>query len=73
LRVLGAGCAQHLEARRITVIELVAEAPHEVDLRLAHLERREADLPCSQHARHDLAKPSEAGDQHARLSGSIRS
>ena len=65
LRVFRAGRAQHFQARRVAVVQLVAETAHEIDLRRARFECREGDAPRSQQACHDLSDPAEARDQDA--------
>ena len=56
------GGAQQVEPRGVAVVHLVAEAAHEVDVRLAAVERGERQPLDAQHARHDLPEAAEAGD-----------
>jgi hypothetical protein len=63
-RVLCPGRLQKLEARGIAVVDLVAEAAHEIDLLVARLQRREMHAAHRQHPRHDLAEAAVAGDDH---------
>src|SRR5580658_2114111 len=64
LGALCAGRAQQVEPRGVAVIDLVAEAAHEIDVRLADVERREGQTLDPQHARYDLPEAAEAGDDH---------
>ena len=57
--------AQQVEPRGIAVVDAVAEATHEVDVRLTRIERGEFDVPRTQHARDDLPDAAEAGDDDA--------
>ena len=64
LRVLGAGGAQQVEPRRVAVVDLVAEAAHEVDLRRLISSAVNGIRLRAQHAADDLAEAAEAGDDH---------
>ena len=61
----GSGRAQQIQPRCIAVIDLVAEAAHEVDVRLTRIERGEFDVPGTQYARDDLPDAAEACDDDA--------
>src|SRR5712691_11713426 len=53
---------EQLQARSVAVIYLAAEAPDEIHLLVAHLERRERHAAHAQHARDDLPDAAVAGD-----------
>src|SRR6266699_2176116 len=59
---IGPRGAQQLEPRGIAVVDLVAEAAHEIDVRLAVVEGGEGDPLHAQDACHDLPDAPEAGD-----------
>src|SRR5258708_12850377 len=48
---------EQLQARSVAVIYLAAVAPDEIDLLVAHFDRRERHAAHSQHARYDLTTP----------------
>src|SRR6187397_1318567 len=62
--LVGACRAQDIEAACITVVDLGAEAPHEIHLLDARIERGEGNLPGAQDTGHDLAEAPEASDDH---------
>src|SRR5229473_3488359 len=53
---------EQLEARSVAVIDLAAEAPHEIHLLVARFERRERHAAHAQHARDDMPYAAVAGD-----------
>ena len=61
-RLVGAGRAQDVEPACVAVIDLRAEALHEIDLLDIRIERGEGNAASAQNARHDLTEPPEAGD-----------
>ena len=64
LRAARAGRLQQVEARRVAVVGLVAEAPHGLDLRRVVVDDRGADTQAAQHAHHHLPKAAESGHDH---------
>src|SRR3989475_10007818 len=53
---------EQFQARSVPVVRLVAVAPDEIHLLVAHLERRERHTAHAQHARGDLSDAAVAGD-----------
>ena len=61
-RLVGAGGAKDVDAPRIPIVDLRAEALHEIDLLDIGVERRERDAAGAEHAGDDLPEPAEARD-----------
>ena len=59
-RLVGARRAQDIEPPRVAVIDLRAEALHEIHLLDIGVERGEGNVAGAQHARHDLPEAAEA-------------
>src|SRR5690242_11699443 len=60
-------CPQQVQARGVAVIDLVAEAPDEIDVCLVGIERCEGDSTCGQNTSDDLSEPTEPGDENLDL------
>jgi hypothetical protein len=71
-RLVGAGRAQDVEAPGIAIVDLGAEAPHEIHLLDIGVERGEGNAPGSKHARYDLPEAPKSRDNDVVIAGRRR-